>query len=88
MAALTPIRLRAGAAVLILLGVGQGRTCPKEDQGMTSVRNVYERIVSAAGVVGSAIRVAGALESRRTPDPRDLRRMGMDPKAFTSIGHG
>ena len=55
---------------------------------MTSVRNVYERIVSAAGVVGSAIRVAGALESRRTPDPRDLRRMGMDPKAFTSIGHG
>jgi hypothetical protein len=36
----------------------------------------------------SATRVAGAIESRRRPDPHDLRRLGIDPQAFTSIGIG
>lgn len=55
---------------------------------MTNVRNVFGRVRSAMGLFGSAVRVAGALESRIAPDPQDLRRMGIDPKAFTTIGHG
>ena len=55
---------------------------------MTSVRSMFGRVRSAARVFASAVRVAGALESRLAPDPQDLRRMGIDPKAFMSIGHG
>ncbi len=60
----------------------------QEDEDMTNMRSAYGRFRSAMRVVGSAIRVAGALESRAQPDPLDLRRMGIDPKAFLSIGHG
>jgi hypothetical protein len=55
---------------------------------MTSVRSMYGRVRSAAGLFASAVRVAGALESRVSPNPQDLRRMGIDPHAFTTIGHG
>jgi hypothetical protein len=55
---------------------------------MTSVRNMFGRVRSAASFFGSAVRVAGAIESRVAPDARDLRRMGIDPKAFTTIGLG
>lgn len=55
---------------------------------MTSVRNMFGRVRSAAKLFGSAVRVAGALESRVNPDPQDLRRMGIDPRAFTTIGIG
>jgi len=55
---------------------------------MTRVRNIFGRVRSAAGLFASAVRVAGALESRVVPEPRDLRRMGMDPRAFMTIGHG
>lgn len=55
---------------------------------MISVRSVFGRVTSAAELFYSAARVAGAVEARRTPDARDLRRMGIDPKAFITIGHG
>ena len=55
---------------------------------MTSMRSVYERLRSTAGLIGSAVRVAGALENRANPNPQDLRRMGIDPRAFLTIGHG
>ena len=55
---------------------------------MTSVRSMFGRVRSAAGLFASAVRVAGALESRVAPDPQDLRRMGIDPRAFMTIGHG
>ena len=55
---------------------------------MISVRSLFDRVRSALQLFGSATRVAGALESRVNPDPRDLRRMGIDPRAFTTIGIG
>ncbi len=55
---------------------------------MISVRGTFTRVRSALELFGSAARVATAVEQHVAPDPRDLRRMGFDPKAFTSIGHG
>ncbi len=55
---------------------------------MISVRSVFGRVRSAAELFASAVRVAGALESKVKPDPQDLRRMGFDPRAFTTIGMG
>ena len=55
---------------------------------MISMRDVFGRALSAAEVVGCAVRVTGAVQSRVKPNPKDLRRLGMDPRAFTTIGHG
>ena len=55
---------------------------------MISMRNAFGRLRSAMGLFGSAVRVAGALDSGVAPDPQDLRRIGIDPRAFTTIGHG
>ena len=55
---------------------------------MSSVRSVFGRVRSALELFGSAVRVAQAVQSDARPDPRDLRRCGIDPMAFTTIGHG
>lgn len=55
---------------------------------MIRMRDMFGRVRSAAELFASAVRVAGAVEGRVAPDPRDLRRMGIDPRAFTTIGHG
>ena len=65
-----------------------GKGPSQEDQGMTTVRSMYGRVRSAMGIFGSAARVAGALENRVKPGPADMRRIGMDPHAFLSIGLG
>jgi hypothetical protein len=46
------------------------------------------RIGDLFATIGSAVAVAGAIENRSKPRASDLRRLGIDPKAFTSIGHG
>lgn len=38
------------------------------------------------GVFGSAVRVANAVEGRRTPRARDLQTLGIDPTQFGAIG--
>lgn len=43
---------------------------------------------SSLATFAAATRVAAALESSRRPSPVDLRRLGIDPQDFTSIGHG
>lgn len=36
--------------------------------------------------IGSAVRVAGAVEGRHQPKARDLRKLGIDPVQFGKIG--
>lgn len=50
--------------------------------------NLFRRLGAVLTVVGSSIRVAGAVEANRRPGRRDLERLGIDPRAFLSIGHG
>jgi hypothetical protein len=50
--------------------------------------NFVRRIGRVFGLIGSASRVAGAIRGDRSPQPRDLVRLGIDPAAFTSMGHG
>lgn len=53
-----------------------------------SFRNVLAGIADTLRTVRSASHVAAALEGHRRPDPEHLRRLGMDPRAFLSMGHG
>lgn len=53
-----------------------------------SFNRIVNRISDALGTVRSASHVAAALEAHRQPDPAHLRRLGIDPRAFMSMGHG
>lgn len=53
-----------------------------------SFRNVFASIAETLRTVRSASHVAAALEGHRQPDPKHLRRLGIDPRAFLSMGHG
>ena len=55
---------------------------------MTRQRTLFGRLRGAVESFASATRVVAALENHRTPRPADLRRIGIDPHAFTSMGHG
>lgn len=49
------------------------------------------RTISAIGgffdVLGSAVAVSRAMESRKMPNARDLRNLGIDPTQFKTIRH-
>lgn len=47
---------------------------------------IVSRIADALGTVRSASHVAAALEAHRRPEPAHLRRLGMDPNAFSTLG--
>jgi hypothetical protein len=49
---------------------------------------IVSRISNALGTVRSASHVAAALEANRRPEAVHLRRLGIDPHAFTTFGHG
>lgn len=46
----------------------------------------FRRAASALSFVGAAASVAGATAERQRPRPRDLRRLGIDPAQFETIG--
>lgn len=46
------------------------------------------RIGNLFATIGSAVAVASAVENRSRPRASDLRQLGIEPRAFTSIGHG
>ena len=52
------------------------------------INRILAGISNTIGTVRSASHVAAALEAHRRPDPKHLRRLGIDPKAFMSLGHG
>ncbi|MBP7003783.1 hypothetical protein [Amaricoccus sp.] len=55
---------------------------------MKGFRKFLAGVVDALLAVDAARAASGAVESGRPPLARDLRRLGIDPQAFTSIGHG
>lgn len=50
--------------------------------------NGFRKFMNTLAIMGAAGRVANACENNRAPRAADLRALGIDPRAFTSIGHG
>ena len=55
---------------------------------MTTVTRAFDYTVRLVASIRSAVAVAAAVEARRTPDPQDLRRLGIDPRSYLSMGLG
>jgi hypothetical protein len=55
---------------------------------MTIINRFVASIAQWARTWSSARSVVAAIESRRTPHAVDMRRLGIEPRAFLSIGHG
>lgn len=53
-----------------------------------SFTGIANRISATAGTVRSATHVIAAIHANRRPEPEHVRRLGMDPRAFLTIGHG
>jgi hypothetical protein len=51
-----------------------------------TTRNAFAAFGSFFDTIGSAIAVARAVEGRRAPRAADLRRLGIDPAHFRTIG--
>jgi len=50
-----------------------------------SKRSTFSTIGSFIDMIGSAVAVSSAVESRRKPRARDLRNLGIDPERFRGI---
>lgn len=46
------------------------------------------RVMAVLGVLQSAVAASAAVRNGRRPEAHDLVRLGIDPAAFTSLGHG
>jgi hypothetical protein len=53
-----------------------------------SFNRIVSRISNTLGTVRSASHVVAAIHADRRPEPKHVRRLGMDPRAFLTIGHG
>jgi hypothetical protein len=53
-----------------------------------SINRFAARITDVFGQLRSAGHIIAAVRVDRRPDPEHVRRLGMDPRAFLSIGHG
>lgn len=49
---------------------------------------VIERVSVWVASFASASAIAAAVEQHRRPEPSDLRRLGIDPQSYLSMGHG
>ena len=61
-----------------------GVRCNIKDVSMTN-RKPISAIAGFMDLMGSAVAVSRAVEAHRKPRSSDLRRLGIDPAAFTSI---
>ena len=52
------------------------------------IERIAERIARWIGVYLTTSAVVAAIGQHRAPDPDDLRRLGMHPADFLSLGHG
>jgi hypothetical protein len=66
---------------MFLLGLQRSMT-------VSYLRSLAARVIGGIERLQSAGAVAAAVEAHRRPRAADLRRLGIDPAAFTSIGHG
>jgi hypothetical protein len=63
-------------------------TATAERNGIMAKHKTLSRIGNLFATIGSAVAVASAVENRSRPRASDLRQLGIEPRAFTSIGHG
>ncbi len=54
---------------------------------MTKFQSAYKSFVSFLGDIANASAVVGAIQAGRQPNPENLRRLGISPRAFMNIGH-
>jgi hypothetical protein len=55
---------------------------------MTSSDTFFRRVADVYATLGSATRAARATQAGRSPAAVDLERLGIDPRAFLTMGHG
>ena len=55
---------------------------------MSSNRTFFRRVADVYFTLGSASRAARATQAGRSPAAVDLLRLGIDPRAFLTMGHG
>lgn len=55
---------------------------------MNFLTSVFHAVAAGFASLRHAIAVSRALEQGRAPGAPHLRALGIDPKAFASIGHG
>lgn len=53
---------------------------------MANYQSVYKDLVAILGNIASAVAVVGAIKVGRQPNPENLRRLGISPRAFMKIG--
>lgn len=54
--------------------------------GKNMTRGIFSgRLLGLLDVFGSAVGASTAVENRRAPDPRDLKRLGIDAERFREI---
>ena len=53
-----------------------------------SINRIAASFSNAFGDGRPASRLVGAIDETRRPVPEKVRRLGMDPRAFLSMGHG
>lgn len=57
-----------------------------EEIGIPMTRGIFSgRLLGLLDVFGSVVSAAAATRNHRTPDPRDLQRLGIDPERFREI---
>lgn len=59
-----------------------------EEYQVMSFHRIASRVSNVFGQVRSASHIVAAVQANRQPNPEHVRRLGMDPRAFLSIGHG
>ncbi|MGB3503257.1 MAG: hypothetical protein WBA44_16660 [Mesorhizobium sp.] len=54
--------------------------------GKNMNRGIFSgRLLGLLDIFGSAVGASSSIENRRVPDPRDLKRLGIDPERFREI---
>jgi hypothetical protein len=55
---------------------------------MTTISRILDAVLDATARLRAAAAASAAVEAGRKPRASDLRLLGIEPAAFTSIGHG
>lgn len=51
-----------------------------------AIKTAASRLLDIFDEIGAAFAAAGAVRNHRQPDPRHLKRIGIDPEQFSRIG--
>lgn len=71
---------------LLIYAASHTDKCAMQKDMTMNTRSAFTRIGNAVRTFGSALAAAQAIEGGKTPAPRHLRNLGIDPKQFGEIG--